>query len=530
MSGADRSHAATVRTAIIVLAAVAVFQGVAALFALGAVDRGFERGRLAGATLADLQRFDMQKERLRSLTARAVLDGSDDPDRRAALLDDMTALVEAIAANATLAAQRDAEGEGGETDRQKRQETVAVLRRLVAKLRAEGAPRLLATGVAPEDGLDRIALAFDRQDGVDLRALMDERMAVEQRVQQRQRALADAALGQARWILLGTGGAAILAAGLLATVVPGRLLMPLRVLEEGVRAFATDRLDHRIPAPREREFAHIAGQLNGMAAELTIRRAQERGFRAALETAIEVRTAALRDALADVEASETARRALLADIGHELRTPITVIRGEAQVALRDRSSDAAAYRDSLCKIAAAAAQTGRLIDDLFAMSSARAETLSMTMATVDLRDVVRASLRTMAPAVAPGSEALHVDLPAAPVLAIADADRVAQVVSILLDNGLRYGNPAHGLSVTARAVNGEAEVTVADRGPGLDPIEAPRVFERGWRGTEARRRRPDGHGLGLAIAAGIAERHGGRLTLENRPGGGALARLRLPAA
>jgi signal transduction histidine kinase len=115
-------------------------------------------------------------------------------------------------------------------------------------------------------------------------------------------------------------------------------------------------------------------------------------------------------------------------------------------------------------------------------------------------------------------------------MAVADAGRIRQVVAILLDNGLRYGAPAQGVCVVARPVEGGAEVTVSDRGPGLEPAEAARAFERGWRGAAAQRRRPDGHGLGLSIAAGIADRHGGRLTLENRPGGGARARLFLPAA
>jgi signal transduction histidine kinase len=321
----------------------------------------------------------------------------------------------------------------------------------------------------------------------------------------------------------------VLAAALLAAALPRRLLRPLRALEDAVSAFAQGRLDHRIAPPREIEFARIADQLHAMAGEIATRRDQEQMFRATLETAIEARTAALRDALEDVEASEAARRELLADIGHELRTPLTVIRGEAQVALRDREAGAAAYRDSLGKIAAAAAQAGRLIDDLFAMSAARAAALSMTMAPVDLRDIVRDAVPAIAGAAASGG-GVRVELPDAPVMATADAGRLRQVVGILLDNGLRYGASAQGVRVAVRRVEGGAEVTVGDRGPGLDPAEAARAFERGWRGADAQRRRPDGHGLGLPIAAGIADRHGGRLTLENRPGGGALARLFLPAA
>jgi signal transduction histidine kinase len=113
-----------------------------------------------------------------------------------------------------------------------------------------------------------------------------------------------------------------------------------------------------------------------------------------------------------------------------------------------------------------------------------------------------------------------------------DRDRLKEACLVLLDNALRYTPPGGSVTVTLRAAAGRARISVADTGIGLDPEDAPRIFDRLYRGSRARALSPSGTGLGLAIAQWIVRSHGGEIELANRPDGGTgtEATIELPTA
>lgn len=232
---------------------------------------------------------------------------------------------------------------------------------------------------------------------------------------------------------------------------------------------------------------------------------------------------AFNEMLAALESNHHALQRFLGDASHQLRTPLTTIRANLDLARRpDVSADerAAILTDARDE----AERMGRLIGDL--LSLARAESgARLEFSTVELDAVLVESVRLQRQA------APHVRMAVAavePVLVEGDRDRLRELLGILLDNAARY-TPAGG-TITARldVRESRAIVTVEDTGIGLDADDEDRLFERLYRGQRARDLRPSGTGLGLAIARWIVEAHGGTIQLANRVGGGAVAVVTLP--
>jgi signal transduction histidine kinase len=232
---------------------------------------------------------------------------------------------------------------------------------------------------------------------------------------------------------------------------------------------------------------------------------------------------AFNEMLGALEANHQALQRFLGDASHQLRTPLTTILANLDLARRDGVSDE--ERTSILADARDEAERmGRLIADL--LSLARAESgarLQFQPVELDalLLDCVRRQ-RQAAPHVRMAVSAVE------PVLVEGDADRLRELFGILLDNASRYTPP--GGSVTARLEvrDMRAIVTVHDTGIGIDPDDVPHLFERLYRGRHARAIRPAGTGLGLAIGRWIAEAHGGSITLSGRPTGGSQAEVSLP--
>ncbi len=233
--------------------------------------------------------------------------------------------------------------------------------------------------------------------------------------------------------------------------------------------------------------------------------------------------AAFNEMLAALESSHQALQRFLGDASHQLRTPLTVIRANLDLATRpglDETERSAILDDARGE----AERMGRLISDL--LSLARAESgvrLSFQPVELDalLVDCVRRH-RQAAPHVRMSVAAVE------PVVVEGDADRLRELFGIVLDNAARY-TPAGG-SVTARlaARGATAVVTVDDTGIGVDEDDADHLFERLYRGSRARLIRPSGTGLGLAIARWIADAHGATISLTPREAGGTRAEIVMP--
>lgn len=210
------------------------------------------------------------------------------------------------------------------------------------------------------------------------------------------------------------------------------------------------------------------------------------------------------------------RRSFLADVTHELRTPLSVIRGQAEAI-----SDGVYPPDSahLAPILDATAALDRLVEDLRTLALTDAGNLVLHREPTDLAALVHDTVESFRAQAESKGVALTVDL--APGLAPADVDpaRIRQVIGNLLSNALRH-TPAAGSVVVALAA--PATITVTDTGEGISPELLPHVFERFAKGPNS-----PGSGLGLAIAHDIVGAHGGRLIMESTPGRGTTARVDL---
>lgn len=304
------------------------------------------------------------------------------------------------------------------------------------------------------------------------------------------------------------------------------LTVPLQRLLAGAKAVGRGELDHRIDVPGGTELGSVAQAFNRMIDNVAERQDLLSASRDALEHEVSRRTEQLQKLLKTLRESEDNRKRLLADVSHELRTPLTIIRGEADVALRggDRSTDE--YREVLNRTRDAADHTARIVDDLLFVARQESGEIRIRPREVDLMDLVQRAVTTAKALGGEAKKTVNFETSVSEAKLQADPRRVQQVVTILLENALRYG----GESVEVRLdfAPGGFAVTVADDGPGLTESEREHVFERFFRGSNAAIRYDGGAGLGLPVAKAIVEAHGGQIALTSESGGGVQARFTLP--
>ena len=294
----------------------------------------------------------------------------------------------------------------------------------------------------------------------------------------------------------------------------GNSLRRLSEVERTARAIAAGDLSQRVPAGDDRtEVGRLTSALNGMLSRI------ERAFRA--QEASE----------AQARGSEERMRRFVADASHELRTPLTSIRGFAELYRQGAVGTVEDTRQLMERIEAEGARMGLLVEDLLLLARLDQQR-PLTIAPVDLAEVAGDVVHD-ARAVQPARPiALHLDesLTEVPVV-LGDEARLRQVVANLVTNALTHTPVDTRVTVTVACDPtdpGMLVVRVADRGPGMDPADAERAFERFFRVDTSRTRRGGGTGLGLAIVASLVAAHGGTVELATAPGQGATFTLRLP--
>ena len=241
-----------------------------------------------------------------------------------------------------------------------------------------------------------------------------------------------------------------------------------------------------------------------------------------LGRAINTMLAEIEEAFRERDATEERLRRFLADASHELRTPLTSIRGFAELfrlgAVEDREQLAVVLR----RIENESDRMATLVEELLLLARLD-QTRTPQRTPVDLA-VLCADACTDASATAPDRRVtLHVP---SPVVVTGDVDHLRQAIGNLVTNALRHTPAGSPIEVGARVHGQTAIVEVRDHGPGLDAEALGHVFDRFWQADDARV--GAGTGLGLAIVAAIAEEHGGEVTVDNAPGGGASFSIRLP--
>jgi two-component system sensor histidine kinase BaeS len=223
-------------------------------------------------------------------------------------------------------------------------------------------------------------------------------------------------------------------------------------------------------------------------------------------------------------AARQARRKWIADIAHELRTPLSIVRGEIE-ALQDgvRPLD----RDAINSLAGEAARLARLIEDLHTLSLSDLGALTYHKEPVDLAEIVEEVVDAQRAALQERNLAIQLNLGS--FIVSGDADRLAQVFSNLLQNSLRYTDPPGRLEIGIKQLAGQVVLQWQDSSPGVPEEDLPRLTEHLFRVEGSRSRAGGGSGLGLAIADAIVQAHGGTLTVSASRLGGLRVELKFPA-
>ncbi len=218
-----------------------------------------------------------------------------------------------------------------------------------------------------------------------------------------------------------------------------------------------------------------------------------------------------------------ARTEFLAEVSHQLRTPLTVIRGSAEVSLH--IGRGCAHEELLREIVKESGSMSRMVEDLLLLARSDSDSLPLIMETVSVAWLLE-GLARRAWALAREQEASLQTALSGEGRLRCDVERIEQAVLILIDNAARYGPSGGPITLSSSTRTGELLIEVADRGPGITPEELPHIFERFYRCENASEK--PGSGLGLPIAKTIAESHGGRLEAESEVGEGTRMTLRLP--
>ncbi|HUK99017.1 MAG TPA: HAMP domain-containing sensor histidine kinase [Gaiellaceae bacterium] len=278
-------------------------------------------------------------------------------------------------------------------------------------------------------------------------------------------------------------------------------LRPLREIEGTAAAIAAGDLSRRVERAEPRtEVGRLGLSLNAMLAQI--------------ESAFKAR-----------EASENRLRRFVADASHELRTPLAAVRAYAELFSRGAASRPDDLARSMSGISRETERMSLLVDDLLLLARLD-EGRPLEQERVELDRVVGEAVDAARVVDAGRPVSLDVE----PATVIGDHDRLRQVVDNLFANVRAHTPPGTPVAVDLRRVDGRAELSVSDSGPGLTENEAGQVFERFYRVDTSRTRSSGGVGLGLSIVAAVAEAHGGTASAHPTPGGGATFVIEIPLA
>jgi signal transduction histidine kinase len=282
------------------------------------------------------------------------------------------------------------------------------------------------------------------------------------------------------------GAVMLVVAAVVGWVVAGRILRPVRQVTDTARGITETDLSRRIEVDGDDEIAELARTFNAM--------------------------------LDRLETAFAAQRAFVDDAGHELRTPITIVRGHLELL----GDDPDERRESVALVTDELDRMSRIVDDLLLLAKLEQPDF-LRPERVDVEPFT-AELFVKAKALDDRAWRLT---EAATVSVVADPQRLTQAVMNLARNAVEHTDPEAALTLGSAAFDGEVRFWVADTGPGIAPDEQAAIFERFARGGD-RRRRSEGAGLGLAIVRAVAEAHGGRVLLDSRPGAGARFTIVVP--
>jgi len=298
-------------------------------------------------------------------------------------------------------------------------------------------------------------------------------------------------------------GAIIVICLFFAWLISRGITRPLRQLVNATRYIAGGNLDSRVSITARNELGELGDAFNTMVDEL-------------------------QQSLSREKALENSRRELIANVSHDLRTPLTSIRGYVE-GLRDGvAEDPEKVKRYLDVIHEKTLSLERLITDLFQLSQLDAGQLEMKPGQMQATDLLEQIAARFQPDIEAAGINMYTEIPAGLPALTVDRDRIEQAVGNIIANAIKYTPTGGTISLMAVPEPQGVRVMVADTGEGISPEDLPRVFERLYRGEKSRSRQSGGTGLGLAIAKQIIEAHGGRIWAESELGQGSRFYLILP--
>jgi two-component system OmpR family sensor kinase len=320
--------------------------------------------------------------------------------------------------------------------------------------------------------------------------------------------------------LLVAGLVALILSVLLAALMAQSVAKPLRQIARAAEAIAASDYDQKLDIKGPEEVRILAESFEVMARQ--------------------------------VKASQQAMRDLVANVSHDLKTPLTSIQGFAQALLEGATQDETARQRAASVIYDEASRMVRMVADLLDLARIESGQMTLDQRPIDLKTLVSGLADALAPVAAKKQVTLQAHLPELPSV-MGDGDRLAQVFTNLLDNALKYTSEGDRVQVTGQILKAQprprrggilarpddstlvslrtdfVEISIADTGRGIPSEDLPRIFERFYQADKARTSR-QGSGLGLAIAKRIVESHGGRIGVESLEGLGTRFRVALPVS
>lgn len=482
-----------------------------------------ERSVIATRMLAEYLEISGNKQRLKVWFAERMLTGDADPAVRDRLEAAMWASIEDLRA---LAARRDAGVDAGEAgDVETVAENIDTLQRALREAEAGGDP------ADPGETWRQVLRSFDELAGRDMRELLREAVARQEAASLREAERLAVVLERERSANM-VLAALVVAACLLAVVhFVRRLDRPFAELSRLAESLGRGDYAVRSGLVGNDEFARIGRLLDSMAASLADARSRSAALEAQLDELVAGRTRAALQAYEALIGIESDRRRFLAELSHELRTPVTVIRGEADLALRG-TTDASDLRAALRRIVDAASEVGSRVQDLLDAARNGSIGYAFRLGRLSLGEVVRGAVDQMqAVAEVRGVRLEGVEDAGGGVAEVdADRERLQQALAIILDNAVRYSPRGARVQVLLARDGEHWVVHVDDEGPGMSDAEIEQAFEPHFRGEAGRALDDHGLGIGLGIAQRIVAAHRGSLDLARRERGGLRVSLALPAS
>jgi signal transduction histidine kinase len=292
------------------------------------------------------------------------------------------------------------------------------------------------------------------------------------------------------------GGLVAIAIALLLTFFLSRhILAPVKALINATRQFGKGDFSRRVDYKDKGELGELAQSFNSMAD--------------------------------DLERTERLRRNMVADVAHELRTPLSNLKGYLEAI-----SDGVVKPDenTIRSLNEEASSLSRLVNDLQELSLADADEIKLVKQPENVANLIKEGVTAIQTKAAARGLTISPDLPATLPIANIDSHRIKQVLLNLLENAVAHTDPGGRITVTAKQQGNQIHISVADTGEGIPAKELPLIFERFYRVDKSRTRATGGSGLGLTIAKRLVEAHGGTIEVKSEPGQGSTFTFTIPVS